>query len=76
MIIKARVIPNSRKESVERIGEGRYRVKVREKPLEGRANAAVIKALAQYFKTGESDISIIRGAASRDKTVGIVEAPR
>ncbi len=71
MIIKVRVVPNSKSESVQKTGEESYKVKVREKALEGRANEAVVEALAAYFKTKKSNVSIVKGAASRDKVVGL-----
>jgi len=67
MIIKARVIPNSRTESVEEIGVSNYRIKVREKAMDGRANIAAIAALSSYFNVRKSDVVILKGATSREK---------
>lgn len=71
MRISLRVIPNSKSEGLQKVGARSYRVKVREKALEGRANAAVVEALSLYFKVKRSDILIIKGLASRDKVVEI-----
>ncbi len=71
MIIKVRVIPNSRSESVKKIGESSYVVKVRERALDGRANDAAAKVLADHFNTRRSQVSILDGARSRDKTVEV-----
>jgi hypothetical protein len=73
MIIKVRVIPNSKTESVLCVDEANYRLKVREKAIEGRANEAVVEALASYFKVRKSDITIVGGLRSRDKTIEIAD---
>ncbi|MCL5008600.1 MAG: DUF167 domain-containing protein [Candidatus Marsarchaeota archaeon] len=72
MIIKIRVIPNSKTESVELTGQGSYKLKIREKPIEGNANMAVVKILASYFKVKKANVSIIHGAKAREKTVEII----
>ena len=71
MIIKVRVVPNSKSESVREEGERNYKVKVREKALEGRANAAVIEALARHFGVKRSQVSIVSGASAREKTIEV-----
>jgi hypothetical protein len=76
MIIKVRVVPNSKSESVERLGDAIYRVKVREKAIEGKANEAVIEALSAHFKVKRLCISIVKGALSRDKTIEITGSPK
>ena len=71
MIIKIRVIPNSKIESVRQTGEAEYKVKVIEKALEGKANTAVVDMLASYFKVRKTDVWIINGLRSREKVVEI-----
>lgn len=71
MLVKARVIPNSRVSSIERMDDGSYRIKVTEKAMDGRANAAVIVALSLRFNVRKSNVSIVKGAASRDKMIEI-----
>lgn len=44
---------------------------VRERPVDGAANAAVIKALAEYYGIAKSSVTIVRGAASRTKYIDI-----
>ena len=47
-------------------------VSVKAPAKEGRANAAVIAAISEYFDVPKSRISIISGAGSRDKIVEII----
>ena len=71
MIIRVHVIPNSRKGSLEALYDGSYRIKVTEKATGGRANAAVIGAVASLFRVRESRVSIVKGLTSRDKVMEI-----
>ena len=44
---------------------------VREPPAEGRANAAVVRAVAQWAGVAPSQVTIVSGAAARHKLVEI-----
>ena len=63
-----RVTPGARVESVE-LGEGTLLVKVRVKPEDGKANAAVLELLAAALGTATSRLRMLRGATGRDKLV-------
>jgi uncharacterized protein len=70
--------PNSKKPRVEkdlsRLRQGfggqvgRLHVYVKEPPLDGRANEAVIAALASHFKIKKYQVKLIRGRKSKIKT--------
>jgi len=47
-------------------------VKVKEPPKEGKANRAVIKALAKHFKVPQDSVRISSGLRGRNKIVEIV----
>jgi uncharacterized protein YggU (UPF0235/DUF167 family) len=63
-----RVTPGARVESVE-LGDGRVVVKVRVKPEDGKANAAVLDLLADALGIATSRLRLLRGATGRDKLV-------
>lgn len=44
-----------------------YTVSVKERPVEGRANEAITKLLAQHFKIPRSQVRLISGAKSKRK---------
>ena len=44
-----------------------YTVSVKEQPVEGRANEAIIKLLAEHFKVSRSRVRLISGATSKRK---------
>ncbi len=61
------------RERVERIDATHLRVAVTAPPHEGRANAAVVKAVAAFLDVAPSRVRIIRGEASRRKIVDVME---
>lgn len=63
-----RVTTGARVESVE-LGDGRVLVKVRVKPEDGKANAAVLDLLADALGVATSRLRLLRGATGRDKLV-------
>lgn len=71
MRITIRARPGSKKEFIEKIDEENYIVSVKEPPVKGRANKALIKALAGYFKTSPINVRIIAGHTSRIKIIDI-----
>jgi uncharacterized protein YggU (UPF0235/DUF167 family) len=67
-----RVTPGARTERIE-VSEGRVLVKVRAKPHDGAANAAVLALLAAALGEATSRLHMLRGATGRDK---LVQLPR
>ena len=63
--------PNAREQSIEKNNETSYTVSVKEAPVQGRANIAIIKAIAEYFDVAPSRVRIISGWTSRQKTLEI-----
>ena len=72
MRIIVTVIPRARRPYVEPLEDGGLRVAVTAPPHEGRANAAVIAALAEHFHIPRSRVRILRGGTSRRKVVEII----
>ena len=50
-----------------------YKVSVKEPPVGGRANAAIIKVLAKYFKVSPASVNLISGHTSKQKVFEISE---
>lgn len=63
--------PNAGEEKVEKIDETRFVVAVKEPPVQGRANAAIQKALAEYFKIAPSRVRLVSGYSSKQKVFEI-----
>lgn len=66
-----RAKPNSKRTRVEKISDNTYLVEVKEPPIDGRANKAVIKALAEFLNIAPSRIKLIQGATSKQKILEI-----
>ncbi len=62
-------------ELLGKTGEIHLIVSVKEPAKEGRANRAIERALAEYFKVPPSRVRIVAGHASREKVVEIGGAP-
>lgn len=71
MLIKVKVFPKSKKESIIQLGKDSFEIKVKERPLRGEANQAVISALSSYFKIPKDRIRMVRGFRKRNKVFEI-----
>lgn len=61
----------AKKCNVEKIDGAHFKVTVKEPPQKGRANAAIAKALADYFGIAPSRMHLARGKTSKKKTFEI-----
>jgi uncharacterized protein (TIGR00251 family) len=81
IIVKAK--PNSKIEMMERIGQPsldlgdvrpnivEYKVSIKEPPVGGRANEAIVKVLAKYFDVAPSLVRLVSGTRSKRKVFEI-----
>lgn len=72
MKIFVKVKPGAKVEKIDQEDADHFFVWVKEPPVEGRANKAVIAALADYFGVPQSQVRILSGAQSRNKVIEIV----
>ncbi len=72
MLIKVKVFPASKKQEVTKKGNS-LEIKVKEKPIKGLANKAVIKALSEYLRVPERKIKLTAGFRQRNKTFEIAD---
>ncbi len=61
-----RVTPGAREEAIS-VSGGKLQVKVRARPADGEANAAVLKLLAKSLGVSTSRLRMLRGATGREK---------
>ena len=74
MIYAVTVKPHSKKGPlVLATAERELTVYLREKPIDGEANQALIKLLAEYFKVAKTCIVIKSGARGRQKLVEVMK---
>ena len=71
MMISVSVKPNAHENRVEELPDGSFSVWVTAVPEKGKANLAVLRALAAHFGVALSRVKIVRGASSGRKLVEI-----
>lgn len=69
-MINVKVNTHSKNNSII-LQKGIYKVNLTTKPIDGQANIALIKLLADYFSIPKSQISIIKGERAKNKVVEI-----
>ncbi len=67
MKITVKVKPNSRENSLKKLDNGNYEVKVSVPPEKGKANQRVIELLSKELKIAKSRITLIKGDTSKEK---------
>lgn len=67
MLIKVKVTPEADQAEVLQKEKDEFKVKVREKPEQGRANRAVTRALADYLNLEENEVRLVKGGKRRNK---------
>ena len=69
IFIKAK--PGAKEESIKKVDGLNYIISVKEPPIKGRANQAIIRVLVEYFKVSQTNINIVSGWSSRSKVIEI-----
>ena len=70
-ILRVHVVPNAKIDGVAGEYGGAIKIKLRAPAVEGRANAALIRFLAEQLKLSRHAIVVKRGHKSRDKLIRI-----
>ena len=73
MFIKVKVFPGSKKQEIIKKSKDSFDVKVKSKPIQGRANQELVGMLAEYLKTPENKIRFIKGFKQRNKIMEIID---
>lgn len=70
-ILRVHVIPNAKIDGVAAEHDGAIKIKLRAPAIEGKANTALLRFLADKLKLPRNAIALQRGDKSRDKLVRI-----
>ncbi|HSR89129.1 MAG TPA: DUF167 domain-containing protein [Candidatus Udaeobacter sp.] len=70
IFVKAK--PLAYEEKVEKIDANHFLVSVKEPPQNGLANKAIIRAVANYFKIGQSRVVVKKGFTNKNKIIEII----
>ncbi len=68
LIIKLKISPNASKNEIIN-KDGEIKVKVTAQPIENKANKALIEFLSKKLKVAKSNIEIVKGETSKEKTL-------
>lgn len=68
---EARVIPRASKSEVVGEHDGALKIRIASPPVDGAANAELIKVLARLFGVRKADIDIVGGQTSKTKRIRI-----
>ena len=68
LIVRVKIVPNSSKNDL--ILEDEFiKIKVTAQPIENKANKALIEFLSKKFKIAKTNIEILKGDVSKEKTL-------
>lgn len=71
VIFGVRVVPRASKSEIAGEIDGNLRVRISAPPVDGAANAELIRALAKYFDVAKSSVEIVSGQTSKTKRIRI-----
>jgi uncharacterized protein (TIGR00251 family) len=71
MKIRVKVKPNARVSRLEQSAEGDWYAEIKSPPVDGKANAELVKLIAERFGVRKSDVTIKSGSSGRTKLVQI-----
>lgn len=69
--VELRAQPRARRIALECTGQGTLKAAVTAPAEDGKANAAIVELLAKEWRLPKSAFEVTRGAAARDKVIGI-----
>jgi uncharacterized protein len=71
LILKIKVTPNASRDEFGEILNEQIKLKLKAPPVDGKANAYLIKFLAKTFRTRKNQVTICNGQTSKNKTIKI-----
>ncbi len=69
LIINAKIITNAKKNSIEKMTDDVYKIKVTQIAVDGKANICIINFLSDILDVPKSKIKILKGEKSNHKTI-------
>lgn len=75
LILHCHVQPQAANDGIVGIHDNRLKIRITAPPVDGKANAHIIKWFSKLFKVPKGDIAILQGELGRQKTLRI-HAPK
>jgi len=73
ILVKVKVFPGSKKQEIIEKSKDSLEIKVKERPVQGRANKEVIFLLSSHFDVPQSRVKLIKGFRERNKIFKILK---
>jgi len=74
IILNVRVVPRASRDDIAGVmGDEALKVRIQAPPVEGKANAYLVKFLSKHWKIPRSNIEILSGETGRNKRLRISE---
>jgi len=70
-MLRVQVVANARSDGIAGMHGGAVKIKLRAPAVDGKANAALIRFLAEHLQLPRHSIVLERGRASRDKLIRV-----
>lgn len=71
VLLRVRVLPRSRANRILGWQDGRLRISLTAPPVEGAANEALLRFLAEVLGVKRRELSLVSGQSGREKTVAV-----
>ena len=71
LILDLRIVARSSKNEIVGFHDGSLKIRIASPPVDGAANAELIRLLAKTFRVSKSDVFIISGETSKNKRIMI-----
>ena len=69
--LRVKVKPNARESALEEQGDGTWVARVKAPPVDGKANAELVRLIAEHLGVPRSAVEIKSGASGRMKVVQV-----
>ena len=71
VIFSIRVVPRASRSEIVGIHDGALKIRIASPPVDGAANAEIVRFLAKAFGVSKSDVFILSGETSKNKRIKI-----
>lgn len=71
MYVKVKVVANARKEKIEKIGDNRYKIDIKEPAEQNLANNRIIEIISDLYKVKRNNVKIFSGHHSPSKLLSV-----
>ena len=71
-VLSVRIQPRASKNEITRIEGGKFKIRLTAPPVDGAANEALVKFLADQLNVSRSQVEIVSGHTGREKIIKII----